>query len=205
MANATQALIRSKSETVFNVAQANGDSVIFALFSKPINAHNVTGQFTFPASVTAGQIDMYFGVLGPQPVQSQANQDSTKMTAPIVWEPSAGHTTTSGTPITATPSSAAQFVKFTISSIAVPAPATISNVQSTGTTFVITATAHGFAVGDTVTVAAVSNTTGNGTFVITAKTTNTFTYAAVAAVANASDTGTATDLSAGISGTVFAS
>jgi hypothetical protein len=193
---------RNMTFTVFNNAQANGDSSVFALFSKPIEPHYITFLPTFPASVTAARVDVYLGTLGPAPNPLSTATDSTKLAPSINWGASEGHTAASGVPVRIS-GIVAQFVKFTISGYSGPGVATISNVQSTGTQAVITAAAHGFAVGDTVTVAAVTNTTVNGTFVITAKTTNTFTYALVAAVANASDTGTATDLS-GLSATAIA-
>ena len=73
---------------------------------------------------------------------------------------------------------------------------TISNAARTSTTATITtSTAHGFRVGDSVTVAAVTNAaTLNGTFTITAvPTTTTFTYttATSGTIASAAETGTA--------------
>ena len=71
----------------------------------------------------------------------------------------------------------------------------ISNAARTTTTATLTtSTAHGFRVGDSVTVAAVTNTTLNGTFTITAvPTTTTFTYTTTTSgtIASAADTGTA--------------
>jgi hypothetical protein len=72
---------------------------------------------------------------------------------------------------------------------------TISNAARTGTTATLTtSTAHGFRVGDSVTVTAVTNTGLNGTFTIaTVPTTTTFTYATTASgtIASGADTGTA--------------
>jgi hypothetical protein len=68
----------------------------------------------------------------------------------------------------------------------------ISNVALTSNVVTITSTAHGLAVGQAVTVAAVTNTAVNGTFVIASvPTANTFTYALVHAnIASGADTGT---------------
>ena len=72
---------------------------------------------------------------------------------------------------------------------------TISNTARTGTTATVTtSTAHGFCVGDTVTVTAVTQTALNGTKTITAvPTTTTFTYTTTTTgtIASAADTGTA--------------
>ena len=71
----------------------------------------------------------------------------------------------------------------------------ISNVARTSATATITtSTAHGFRVGDSVTVAATTNTTLNGTFtILTVPTTTTFTYTTTTSgtIASAADTGTA--------------
>ena len=69
----------------------------------------------------------------------------------------------------------------------------ISNVALTSNVATITtAAAHGYAVGDSVTVAAVTATALNGTFTITAKTGTTFSYALTHGnISSASDTGTA--------------
>lgn len=71
----------------------------------------------------------------------------------------------------------------------------ISNVARTSATATITtSTAHGFRVGDSVTVAATTNTPLNGTFtILTVPTTTTFTYTTTTsgAIASAADTGTA--------------
>jgi hypothetical protein len=71
----------------------------------------------------------------------------------------------------------------------------ISNVARTLTTATITtSTAHGFRVGDSVTVAAVTATALNGTFtIVSVPTTTTFTYTTTTSgtIASASDTGTA--------------
>lgn len=75
----------------------------------------------------------------------------------------------------------------------------ISNAARTGTTATLTtSTAHGFRVGDSVTVAAVTNTGLNGTFtIVTVPTATTFTYATTASgtIASGADTGTAVVLS----------
>jgi hypothetical protein len=72
---------------------------------------------------------------------------------------------------------------------------TITNVVANGTTATITTdAAHGFRVGDEVTVAAVTAATLNGTYTITAvPTTTTFSYAKAVTVATAVDTGTVTN------------
>jgi len=71
---------------------------------------------------------------------------------------------------------------------------TISNVALTSNVATITTTAnHGYSVGDSVTVAAVTNTALNGTFTITAITLNTFSYAKTNAdITSVADTGTVT-------------
>ena len=72
---------------------------------------------------------------------------------------------------------------------------TISNTARTGTTATVTtSTAHGFRVGDTVLVTAVTQTALNGTKTITAvPTTTTFTYTTTTSgtIASAADTGSA--------------
>jgi len=73
---------------------------------------------------------------------------------------------------------------------------TISNAARTGTTATLTtSTAHGFRVGDSVTVTAVTNAaTLNGTFtILTVPTTTTFTYTTTTSgtIASAAETGTA--------------
>ena len=72
---------------------------------------------------------------------------------------------------------------------------TISNTARTGTTATVTtSTAHGFRVGDTVLVTAVTQTALNGTKTITAvPTTTTFTYTTTTTgtIASAADTGSA--------------
>lgn len=196
------ALIRNKPENAFTSAVANGDSPFFALFSKPIEPLYITFTPTFSASFGC-TVTAFIGVLGPLPIQPQSATNSKTLAPVIIWQPSAGTSAVSGTPIIIS-GKPGQFVKFTISSFTGPGAKTISNVQVTASTAVITATAHGFTSGDTVTVAAVTNTAVNGTFVLTSVTTNTFTYAFIGTVANASDTGTATDVS-GISGVVSAS
>jgi hypothetical protein len=78
---------------------------------------------------------------------------------------------------------------------------TISNVVVATNVATITTTApHGYVAGDTVKVAAVTNTTVNGDFVVlSAPTTTTFTYAVTAVNASAVDTGsTYLRLTAGI-------
>ena len=75
-----------------------------------------------------------------------------------------------------------------------PSAATISNVSlATNVVTITTAAAHGFAVGQTVVVAATTATAVNGTFVIaTVPTSTTFTYALTHAdISAATDTGTA--------------
>lgn len=71
----------------------------------------------------------------------------------------------------------------------------ISNVARTTTTATITtSTAHGYRVGDSVVVAAVTNTTLNGTFtIVSVPTTTTFTYTTTTTgtIASVADTGTA--------------
>jgi hypothetical protein len=71
---------------------------------------------------------------------------------------------------------------------------TISNAARTATTATLTtSTAHGFRVGDSVTVTAVTNTTLNGTFtVVSVPTTTTFTYTTTSSgtIASGADTGT---------------
>ncbi|CAM8452375.1 VCBS repeat [Candidatus Methylopumilus universalis] len=74
---------------------------------------------------------------------------------------------------------------------------TISNVQLSGTTATITTSAaHGYAVGDTVIVAATTNTSLNGSFTITAKTDTTFTYTTTTSgnISSIADTGTSSDI-----------
>jgi hypothetical protein len=75
---------------------------------------------------------------------------------------------------------------------------TITNVvAAAGVATITTDGAHGFRVGDEVTVAAVTATAVNGTYVITAvPTTTTFSYASAATVATAVDTGTVTNYGA---------
>jgi len=78
----------------------------------------------------------------------------------------------------------------TTASAYVPA---ISNVVLTSNVVTVTtAAAHGFAVNDSVVVAAVTNTAINGTFTITAVTSTTFSYALTHAnISTGADTGTA--------------
>lgn len=73
----------------------------------------------------------------------------------------------------------------------------ISNVaRASNVVTITTTTAHGFTAGDYVTVAAVTNTSFNGTFVITTVGSTTFTYAQTAGdVASVADTGTVLDIS----------
>jgi hypothetical protein len=73
----------------------------------------------------------------------------------------------------------------------------ISNVaRASNVVTITTTTAHGFTAGDYVTVAAVTNTGFNGTFVITTVGSTTFTYAQTAGdVASVADTGTVLDIS----------
>lgn len=80
---------------------------------------------------------------------------------------------------------------------------TITNSAVAANVATITANGHGFLVGDTVTVAGQSDPALNGTFVVTASTTNTFSYAVTAAdSASSAATGTAAgpDHTAGIVG-----
>lgn len=72
----------------------------------------------------------------------------------------------------------------------------ISNVARTSNVVTITtSTAHGFAAGHYVTIAAVTNTSLNGTFLIATVATNTFTYAQTAGdISSVADTGTALDI-----------
>ena len=72
----------------------------------------------------------------------------------------------------------------------------ISNVARTSNVVTITTTTnHGFTAGDYVTIAAVTNTSLNGTFVIATVGTNTFTYAQTATdISSVADTGTAVDV-----------
>lgn len=68
----------------------------------------------------------------------------------------------------------------------------ISNVALTSNVATITANAHGYAVGQSVVIAGLTNTVLNGTYTITAVTTNTFTYAKTNDnIASVADTGTA--------------
>jgi magnesium/cobalt transport protein CorA len=72
-----------------------------------------------------------------------------------------------------------------------------STVSGEYYTVTITSNAHGFDVGDKITVAAVTNTGSNGTFYIESVTANTFTYlyyGSGTAVSSMSDTGTITNL-----------
>ena len=68
---------------------------------------------------------------------------------------------------------------------------TISNVSADGTTATITTSAaHGYGTGQSVIVAAVTNTSLNGTFTITSvPSTTTFTYLVAATVSSQADTG----------------
>ena len=71
---------------------------------------------------------------------------------------------------------------------------TINNTARAGTTATITtSTAHGFRVGDTVTVSGTANSPLHGTYTITAVTSNTFTYTTTTSgtIASAGDSGTA--------------
>jgi hypothetical protein len=79
----------------------------------------------------------------------------------------------------------------------------ISNVALTSNVVTVTtAAAHGFAVGDSATIAAVTNTAINGTFTLTAVTSTTLSYALTHAnISSGSDTGTAKV--AARSGTIF--
>lgn len=72
----------------------------------------------------------------------------------------------------------------------------ISNVaRTTNVVTITTSTAHGFTAGDYVTIAAVTNTSLNGTFLIATAATNTFTYAQTGSdITSAADTGTALDI-----------
>lgn len=76
----------------------------------------------------------------------------------------------------------------------VKASKTISNVAKTSQVVTITtSTAHGYSVGDSVTVAATSTTAVNGTFTITTVGSTTFTYAQSGGnISSTSDTGTVT-------------
>ena len=77
----------------------------------------------------------------------------------------------------------------TTSSAVTPA---ISNVALTSNVATITANAHGYAVGQSVVIAGLTNTVLNGTYTITAVATNTFTYAKTNAdIASVADAGTA--------------
>ena len=77
----------------------------------------------------------------------------------------------------------------TTSSAVTPA---ISNVALTSNVATITANAHGYAVGQSVVIAGLTNTVLNGTYTITAVTTNTFTYAKTNDnIVSVADTGTA--------------
>ena len=78
----------------------------------------------------------------------------------------------------------------------------VTNKALSGNVATLTATAHGYLAGDTVTVRGIDDTF-DGTFVLTAVTANTFSYAKVAAdVASGADTGLAAgpDHTAGIVG-----
>jgi len=69
----------------------------------------------------------------------------------------------------------------------------ISNVARTGTLVTITTSAaHGFAAGDSATIAAVTNTAVNGTFTLVSASGSTLTYNTVASgtIASGADTGT---------------
>ena len=77
----------------------------------------------------------------------------------------------------------------TTSSAVTPA---ISNVALTSNVATITANAHGYAVGQSVVIAGLTNTVLNGTYTITAVATNTFTYAKTNDnIVSVADTGTA--------------
>ena len=71
----------------------------------------------------------------------------------------------------------------------------ISNVARTSNVVTITtSTAHGFTVGDYVTVAAVTSTTINGTYLIASVGSTTFTYALAGSDFSTTDTGTVLDI-----------
>lgn len=191
MATSTVGTQRNAPFTVFNNTQDNSTSSIFALFGKPLFPHYITFLPTFPSSVTC-RVDAYLGVLGPAPVQSQANTDSATMAASIVWGASAGNTSTSGTPITIKEETA-QFVKFVISSYSGPSAATITNVAVTSNVATITAT-NTFASGDSVTIAGLTHTVLNGTWVLASASGSSFTFDITTSnIGSASDSGTATD------------
>ena len=76
--------------------------------------------------------------------------------------------------------------------VATPAPKTVTAASWTAGIATITATAHGFAVGDVVTVAGMTPAGYNGVVtVLTVPTANTFTYAVAATLAASSVNGTA--------------
>jgi hypothetical protein len=100
MSNVTIGTVRNQPITLLNAAKANGDSPIFALFSKPIEPHYITILPVFNGAAT-GTLTAYLGQLDPS--------------GNIVWEPSAGTSSTSGTPIVIS-GKPAQFLKVTVSS-----------------------------------------------------------------------------------------
>lgn len=108
----------------------------------------------------------------------------------------AAKTTTGGTTVFA--GGAAKLFKLDSSDLSLDnvskASRTITNVARTSNVATITTSvAHGFSVGDSVTVAATSNTSLNGTFNITAITSTTFSYSNSGSdIPSTADTGTVT-------------
>ena len=117
------AIQRNTSFTVFNAALGDVSSQVFALFAKPIEPHWVTLLAQWGGE--SGQIDVYFGVLGPAPVQTLANTNSATMAASIVWGPSAGHVTAPNVQLNLQ-APAAQFVQFIVTGVSGSPPPGVS-------------------------------------------------------------------------------